>query len=81
MASRQTTCSSSISSMETVESITATFLVGGRAGEQAGSGGALSKVVPWGQAAAMCPFFQHLRHHPSLKHISLSSGVSFFGFL
>ena len=35
------------------------------------------KVV---QDAAMCPFCQHQRQHPSLKHLSLSSGVSFLGF-
>ena len=66
--------SSAISLTEAVVSITATFLGGGRAGEWAGRGGMFMKVV---QDAAMCPFCQHRRHCPSLKHFSLSSGVSF----
>ena len=69
--------SSAISSIEVVVSTMATFLVGGWAGERAGRGGRFKKVV---QDAAMCPFCQHRRHHPSLKHLSLSSGVSFLGF-
>ena len=63
--------------MEAVASTTATFLVGGQAGEQAGRGGRFMKVV---QDMAMCPFCQHQRQHPSLKDLSLSSGVSFLGF-
>ena len=35
------------------------------------------KVV---QDTAMCPFCWHRRQRPSLKHLSLSSGVSFLGF-
>ena len=33
-----------------------------------------------GQKMAIWPFCQHQRQHPSLKHLSLSSGVSFLGF-
>ena len=73
----QSSSSSAISSMEAVVSTTATFLVGGRAGERAGRGGRFMKVV---QDMAMCPFCWHQRQHPSLKHFSLSSGVSFLGF-
>ena len=69
--------SSAISSIEAVVSTMATFLVGGQAGEQAGRGGRFGKVV---QDTAMCPFCRHRRYLPSLKHISLSSGVSFLGF-
>ena len=69
--------SSAISSTEAVASTTAIFLVGGRTGEQAGRGGGFVKVV---QDMAMCPFCQHRRQCPSLKHLSLSSGVSFLGF-
>ena len=66
--------SSAISSIAAVVSTTATFFVGGQAGERAGRGGRFVKVV---QDAAMCPFCQHRRHCPSLKHLSLSSGISF----
>ena len=67
--------SSAISSTEAVVSTTATFLVGGRAGERAGRGGRFTLV----QDAAMCPFCLQRRHRPSLKHLFRSSGVSFFG--
>ena len=40
-------------------------------------GGGFVKV---GQEVAICPFCQHWRQHPSLKHFSLSSGISLFGF-
>ena len=73
----QSSSSSTISSTEVVVSTTATFLVGGRAGERVGRGGRFMKVV---QDAAMCPFCWHWRQRPSLKHLSLSSGVSFLGF-
>ena len=73
----QSSSSSAISSTEAVVSTTATFLVGGWAGEWVGRGGRFMKVV---QDVAMCPFCQHRRQCPSLKHLSLSSGVSFFGF-
>ena len=66
-----------ISLTEAVVSTTATFLVGGWTEERAGRGGGFVKVE---QDAAMWPFCQHWRHHPSLKHFSLSSGVSFLGF-
>ena len=69
--------SSVIYSTEVVVSMTTTFLVGGCAADRVGRGGGLEKVV---QAAAICPFCQHRRHLPSLKHLSLSSGVSFHGF-
>ena len=36
--------------------------------------------VKAGQEAAIWPFCRHLRQRPSLKHLSLSSGVSFLGF-
>ena len=78
--SRPITRSSSslaISSTEVVVSTTATFLVWGWAGEQAGRGGRFMKVV---QDAAICPFCWHRRQCPSLKHLSLSSRVSFLGF-
>ena len=41
----QSSSSSAISSIEAVVSTTATFLVEGRAGEQAGRGGRFMKVV------------------------------------
>ena len=63
--------------METVVSTTATFLVGGQVEEWLGSRGGFAKV---GQEAAIWPFCRHRRQHPSLKHFSLSSGVSFLGF-
>ena len=66
-----------ISSTEAVVSTTATFLVGGQVEERVGSGGGLVKVE---QDAAMWPFCRHWRQCPSLKHFSLSSGVSFLGF-
>ena len=69
--------SSATSSTEAVVSTTATFFVGGRAGERAGRGGEFEKVV---QDVAMWPFCLQRRQHPSLKHLSRSSGVSFFGF-
>ena len=37
-------------------------------------------MVGWWEKAlqllALCPFFQHLRQSPSLKHLALSAGVS-----
>ena len=48
--------SSAISSIAVVVSTTATFLVGGQAGERVGRGGRFVKVV---QDAAMCPFCWH----------------------
>ena len=69
--------SSAISLIAVVVSTTATFLVGGRAGEWAGRGGRFVKLV---QDVAMCPFCQHQRHCPFLKHLSLFSGVSFLSF-
>ena len=69
--------SSVISSTEAAVSTMATFLVKGRAEEQAGRGGRFMKVV---QDVAMWPFCLQRRQHPSLKHLSLSSGVSFLGF-
>ena len=42
-----------ISSIKAVVSTTATFLAGGRVGEQAGSGGEVAKV---GQEGAIWPF-------------------------
>ena len=73
----QSSSSSAISSIEAVVLTTATFLVGGQAGEWAGRGGRFKKVV---QDMAMCPLCWHQRQCPSLKHLSLSSGVSFLGF-
>ena len=82
--SRPMTRSSSSSASSLTEAVvltTATFLVGGRAEERAGSGGGsgggFSKV---GQEVAIWPFCWHQRQCPSLKHFSLSSGVSFLGF-
>ena len=69
--------SSAISSTEAAVSTMATFLVEGQAGERTGRGGRFVKMA---QDAAMCPFCRHRRHCPSLKHLSLSSGVSFLGF-
>ena len=66
-----------ISSTEAVVSTMATFLVGGRAEEQAGRGGRFVKVV---QDMAMWPFCLQWRQGPSLKHLSHSSGVSLQGF-
>ena len=73
----QSSSSLAISSTEVVVLTTATFLVGGQAGEQVGRGGRFVKLV---QDVAICPFCRHQRHCPSLKHLSLSSGVSFLGF-
>ena len=73
----QSSSSSAISSTEAVVSTMATFLVRGRAEEWAGRGGGFEKVV---QDAAMWPFCLQQRQHPSLKHLSHSSRVSFLSF-
>ena len=69
--------SSASSSMEVVVSTMATFLVRGQAEEQGGRGGGFMKVE---QDVAIWPFCLQWRQHPSLKHFSRSSRVSFRGF-